>query len=80
MITELIEFGFKIELVLADSLYGEGRSFVRTLDKYNSPWIVDIRSNHEAWMPPPQRFRTHEKISFLFLHEKKGKMREKILI
>ena len=32
IITELIEFGFKIKLVLADSLYGESSSFTRTLD------------------------------------------------
>ena len=29
MITELIEFGFDIELVLADSLYGESSTFIQ---------------------------------------------------
>jgi SRSO17 transposase len=43
IITELIEFGFKIDLVLADSLYGESRSFIKRLDKYKLPWIVAMR-------------------------------------
>jgi SRSO17 transposase len=30
MIRELIKLGFKIELVLADSLYGEASSFIET--------------------------------------------------
>lgn len=51
IIEELVEFGFKIELVLADSLYGESHPFVRMLDRLNLPWIVAIRSNHGVWMP-----------------------------
>ena len=51
IIAELVEFGFKIELVLADSLYGESHSFVGELDRLNLPWIVAIRSNHGVWMP-----------------------------
>jgi len=51
IIEELLEFGFKIELVLADSLYGESHPFVRFLDRLNLPWIVAIRSNHGVWMP-----------------------------
>lgn len=51
IIEELVEFGFKIELVLADSLYGESHPFVRFLDRLNLPWIVAIRSNHGVWMP-----------------------------
>ena len=50
IVTELIEFGFKIELVLADSLYGEASSFIRTLDKYQLPWVVAIRNNHGVWL------------------------------
>ena len=34
IITELVEFGFNIELVLADSLYGEASLFIANLDKY----------------------------------------------
>jgi SRSO17 transposase len=33
IIQELKDFGFKFNLVLADSLYGESRPFVRLLDK-----------------------------------------------
>jgi SRSO17 transposase len=32
ILTELVELGFQIELVLADSLYGESSSFISTLD------------------------------------------------
>jgi SRSO17 transposase len=60
IIKELMEFGFKIELVLADSLYGESNSFIRTLDKYKIPWIVAIRSNHGVWMPSEQRVRANK--------------------
>lgn len=50
IIAELVEFGFKIELVLADSLYGESQPFVQLLDRLNLTWIVAIRSNHGVWM------------------------------
>ena len=56
IITELIEFGFKIELVLADSLYGESSFFIRTLDKYQLPWILAIRNSHGVWIPKTQTF------------------------
>ena len=46
IIAELVEFGFKIELVLADSLYGESHPFVEEFDHLNLPWIMAIRSNH----------------------------------
>ena len=55
IVAELIEFGFKIELVLADSLYGEASSFIRTLDKYQLPWVVAIRSNHGVWLSVEQK-------------------------
>jgi SRSO17 transposase len=51
IVEELIDFGFKIELVLADSLYGESSSFIQTLDKHQLPWILAIRNNHGVWMP-----------------------------
>jgi SRSO17 transposase len=60
IITELIEFGFKIELVLADSFYGESSSFIRTLDKFEIPWIVAIRTNHGVWMPINQSVRANK--------------------
>lgn len=51
IVEELVGFGFKIELVLADSLYGESHAFVRLLDRLKLPWVVAIRSNHGVWMP-----------------------------
>ena len=51
IIEELVSLEFKIELVLADSLYGESSLFVSFLDEFHLPWIVAIRSNHGVWMP-----------------------------
>ena len=56
---------FKIDLVLADRLYGESSSFLRTLDKYKLQWIVAIRSNHGVWMPAEQRVRANKWHKFL---------------
>ena len=56
MIEELQEFGFKFNLVLADSLYGEsGKNFRQVLDELELNYLVAIRSNHQAWMPPNNR-------------------------
>lgn len=60
IIRELINFGFKINLVLADSLYGESSSFLRTLDEFKIPWVVAIRSNHGVWMPDEQKVRANK--------------------
>ncbi|NDJ19162.1 IS701 family transposase [Myxacorys almedinensis] len=51
IIQELVTFGFTIELVLADSFYGESSAFVSSLDALHLPWIMAIRSNHGVWMP-----------------------------
>lgn len=51
IVEDLVAFGFKIELVLADSLYGESHPFVELLDQLKLSWIVAIRSNHGVWMP-----------------------------
>ena len=60
IVTELIEFGFKIELVLADSLYGEASSFIRTLNKHQLPWVVAIRNNHGVWLSVEQKVRANK--------------------
>ena len=60
IIEELIDFGFNIELVLADTLYGEASSFIATLDKYKLPWVLAIRSNHGVWMPSNQKVRANK--------------------
>ena len=64
IVTELIEFGFKIELVLADSLYGEASTFIRTLDKYQLPWVVAIRNNHGVWLSVEQKVRANKWCKF----------------
>jgi len=64
IITELIDYGFNVELVLADSLYGEASKFIRTLEKYKLPYVVAIRSNHGVWMPSEQRVRANRWCKF----------------
>ena len=64
IVTELIEFGFKIELVLADSLYGEASSFIRTLERHNLPWVLAIRNNHGVWMTREQKVRANKWCKF----------------
>lgn len=64
IVSELIEFGFKIELVLADSLYGEASSFIRTLDKHNLPWVLAIRSNHGVWLSAEEKVRANKWCKF----------------
>lgn len=60
IIAELVELGFKIELVLGDSLYGESSAFVSFLDQMQLPWIMAIRSNHGVWMPNEVEVTTSE--------------------
>ncbi len=50
MIRKLRSMGFKFNLVLADSFYGEsGKNFIQRLDEFSLNFIVAIRSNHNAW-------------------------------
>jgi SRSO17 transposase len=50
MIEQLRAMGFKFNLVLADSLYGESsKTFIQILEELNLNFIVAIRSNHKAW-------------------------------
>ncbi len=42
IITKLIDAGFNIELVLADSLYGESSQFIQKLTKYQLAYVVAI--------------------------------------
>ena len=60
IITELIESGFNIELVLADSLYGESSQFIKKITKYNLGYVVSIRSNHGVWLPAEQSVRANK--------------------
>lgn len=46
--------GFKFEMVLADSLYGESTTFIKGLNKFELKYVVAIRSNHKAWFNQEQ--------------------------
>lgn len=59
-----MELGFEIDLVLADSLYGESSAFIQTLDKHHLPWVLAIRSNHGVLMPSHQRVRANSWCQF----------------
>jgi SRSO17 transposase len=59
IIQELKAFGFQVDLVLADSLYGESHPFVQLLDELEYPLIVAIRFLHGVLMPCEQRVRTN---------------------
>jgi SRSO17 transposase len=60
IITELIDEGFNIELVLADSLYGEGSQFIQKLTEHQLAYVVAIRSNHGVWLPANQSVRANK--------------------
>jgi len=50
MLKQLRAMGFKFNLVLADSLYGESsKNFIQILNELNLKFIVAIRSNHKVW-------------------------------
>ena len=57
IIRELKDWGFKIELVLADSLYGEAGNVIGVLTELKLHFIVAIRSNHGVLVGPGQRVR-----------------------
>jgi len=51
LMRKLESMGFKFNLVLADSLYGES-VFISVLDELNLNYIVAIRSNHSVELLP----------------------------
>ena len=64
IITELIQEGFNIKLVLADSLYGESSQFLSSLTEHNLDYVVAIRSNHAVWLPSEQSVRANKWCEF----------------
>ncbi|MBE9054419.1 IS701 family transposase [Nostocales cyanobacterium LEGE 11386] len=64
IITELINEGFNIKLVLADSLYGESSEFIRKLNEYELAYVVAIRNNHGVWLPANQGVRANKWCKF----------------
>ncbi len=57
ILQELKPYGFTIELVLADSLYGESGDVTGEISKQQLPYIVAIRSNHPVLMPKGWKVR-----------------------
>lgn len=57
ILQELKALGLKIQLVLADSLYGESGDVIGVLTKLKLQFIVAIRSNHPVWLLPGERVR-----------------------
>ncbi|WP_341532180.1 IS701 family transposase (plasmid) [Nostoc sp. UHCC 0302] len=49
IISELRELGFNFDIVLADCLYGESKTFRTILEKCELNYVVAVRSNHQAW-------------------------------
>ncbi|WP_375515988.1 IS701 family transposase, partial [uncultured Nostoc sp.] len=64
IITELMESGFNIKLVLADSLYGESSQFIRKIAEYNLDYVVSIRCDHGVWLPVGQSVRANKWCKF----------------
>ena len=64
IIRELMNEGFNIDLVLADSLYGESSQFLHQLTEYNLSYVVAIRSNHAVWLPADQSVRANKWCKF----------------
>jgi SRSO17 transposase len=58
LVKELVELGFKVKRVLADSLYGESSSnLIRPLEKLNLKFMVAIRRNHGVYLSENERVR-----------------------
>jgi len=58
LIQQLLAFGFHVDIVLADTVYGEHHGFVSTLDQLGLHFVVAIRSTHGVWMEARERIRT----------------------
>jgi SRSO17 transposase len=55
IIEELLALGFRFQVVLADSLYGDSGPFTSALHRLRLPYVVAIRSSHGVWMLPGER-------------------------
>lgn len=61
LVREIVTLGFEVEMVLADSLYGESETtFIEELEKLRLNFILAIRSNHGVWMPKGARVRVNQ--------------------
>ena len=67
IIKELLAWGFRFDVVLADCLYGESTDFLEALEGLHLTYVLAIRSNHGVWLPPDQhvhmtRWRLFERV------------------
>jgi SRSO17 transposase len=58
LIQQLLALGFRFEVVLADTVYGDNSTFINALYHLGLRFVVAIRSNHGVWMEANQRIRT----------------------
>lgn len=58
ILQEVKALGFQVELVLADSLYGESGDVIRTIEHLGWSYIVAIRSNHGVLVGPDSECAT----------------------
>ena len=58
LIQQLLALGFRFEVVLADTVYGDNTSFINALHQLGLRFVVAIRSNHGVWMDARERIRT----------------------
>jgi SRSO17 transposase len=59
LVRTLVQYGFVIDVVLADALYGESRPLIQTLKDLHLRYVVAIRQNHGMLLPPGQQVRTN---------------------
>ncbi|MDJ0899849.1 MAG: IS701 family transposase [Xenococcus sp. MO_188.B8] len=64
ILQELKQWGFKIKLVLADSLYGESGNVIAALNRYKLKYIVAIRSNHGVLLGPGEKVRRNRWLAY----------------
>ena len=57
-IQQLLALGFRFEVVLADTVYGDNATFINALYHLGRHFVVAIRSTHGVWMEANQRIRT----------------------
>ena len=68
IIKEVLALNFKIELVLADSIYGESPTFVEALNQLKLSYILSVKSNHVDWLKSNEgvTYGEWQKISRIF--------------
>lgn len=59
LIRALTAFDFRINMVVADALYGESGPFISALEEMQLTYVVAIRSDHGMLLPPGQRVRAN---------------------